>query len=330
MPKVQAKYYEKLTDKRVKCHLCPVECGIKPGRSGICQIRTNVDGELIATGYGEVISLTIDPMEKKPLYHFMPGKPILSTGPNGCNFRCPFCQNWTISQEKAHTEYISPEQLTSMADRNGSVGVAFTYTEPLIWFEYVYDCARLLKAKGLAVVLVTNGYINEDPARELFPLVDAADIDLKSASKEFYRKVCRGNLDDVLRTIKIAREYGLKVELTNLLIPGENDSDSDLESIVDIVAGMDPLIPFHISRYFPHYKYNKPPTPISTLNKAVEIARRKLAYVYPGNYIDDSNTKCPDCGQVLIRREGYYIDLPHGAIEKCPGCGREVDVVWRL
>lgn len=328
MPEVQAKYYEKLPNKRVKCHLCPLECGINPGKSGICRLRTNIDGELIATGYGQVVSLTIDPMEKKPLYHFKPGKPILSTGPNGCNFKCPFCQNWTISQEKSHTKYISPEQLIALADRNGSVGVAFTYTEPLVWFEYVYDCARLLKEKGLDVVLVSNGYISEDPARELFPLVDAVDIDLKSASKDFYRKVCHGDLDDVLRTIKIAVEHDIEVELTNLLIPGENDSDADLESIVDIVADINPLIPFHISRYFPNYKYNKPPTTISTLNRAVKIARRKLAYVYPGNYIDNSDTKCPDCGRVLIKRDGYYINLPDGAIEQCPGCGREVDIIW--
>ncbi len=272
--------------------------------------------------------MAIDPMEKKPLYHFRPGKPILSTGPNGCNFKCPFCQNWTISQEKSHTEYVSPEQLLTLADRNGSVGVAFTYTEPLVWFEYVYDCSRLLKEKGLDVVLVSNGFINEEPARELFPFVDAVDIDLKSASKDFYRKVCRGNLDDVLRTIKIAVEYDIEVELTNLLIPDENDSDVDLENIVDIVADISPLIPFHISRYFPNYKYTKPPTSISTLNRAVEIARRKLAYVYPGNYIDNSDTKCPDCGQILIKREGYHIDLPNGAIEQCPRCGREVDIIW--
>jgi pyruvate formate lyase activating enzyme len=328
MPEVQAKYYEKLPNKRVKCHLCPLECGINPGKSGICRLRTNIDGELIATGYGQVVSLTIDPMEKKPLYHFRPGKSILSTGPNGCNFKCPFCQNWTISQEKSHTEYVSPEKLIALADRNGSVGVAFTYTEPLVWFEYVYDCARLLKEKDLDVVLVSNGYINEEPARELFPLVDAVDIDLKSASKDFYKKVCHGDLDDVLRTIKIAVEYNIEVELTNLIIPGENDSDADLESIVDIVADINPLIPFHISRYFPNYKYNKPPTPISTLNKAVKIARRKLAYVYPGNYINNSDTKCPDCGRVLIKRDGYYINLPDGAIEQCPGCGREVDIIW--
>ncbi|OQX91410.1 MAG: AmmeMemoRadiSam system radical SAM enzyme [candidate division Zixibacteria bacterium 4484_95] len=328
MPNIQAKYYEKLPNKRVKCHLCPLECGIDPGKSGICRLRTNIDGELIATGYGQVVSLAIDPMEKKPLYHFRPGKPILSTGPNGCNFKCPFCQNWTISQEKSHTEYVSPEQLLTLADRNGSVGVAFTYTEPLVWFEYVYDCSRLLKEKGLDVVLVSNGFINEEPARELFPFVDAVDIDLKSASKDFYRKVCRGNLDDVLRTIKIAVEYDIEVELTNLLIPDENDSDVDLENIVDIVADISPLIPFHISRYFPNYKYTKPPTSISTLNRAVEIARRKLAYVYPGNYIDNSDTKCPDCGQILIKREGYHIDLPNGAVEQCPRCGREVDIIW--
>jgi pyruvate formate lyase activating enzyme len=328
MKQVQAKYYEKLDDNKVKCHLCPVECGIKPGKSGICKIRKNIDGELIADGYGQLVSLAIDPIEKKPLYHFYPGKPILSTGPNGCNLRCPFCQNWTISQENVSTEYTSPEKLVLMADQRDSIGIAFTYTEPLIWFEYVYDCAVLLKEKGLKAVLVSNGYINEKPARELFKYIDAVNIDLKSSSKEFYKKVCRGNLDDVLRTIKIACEYNIEVELTNLLIPGENDSEEEIKKLIDLIDEIDPLIPLHISRYFPNYKYDLPPTEIKILEMAVNIARDKLAYVYPGNYINNSNTKCPDCNRIWVRREGYYTELPEGRFDNCPGCGRKVDIVW--
>lgn len=328
MKQVQAKYYEKLPDKRVRCLLCPVECGIKPDKFGICKQRKNIDGELIADGYGQLVSLAIDPIEKKPLYHFHPGKPILSTGPNGCNLKCPFCQNWTISQKKVPTEYASPEQLVSLADKKGSIGIAFTYTEPLVWYEYVYDCALLLKEKGLKVVLVSNGYINEEPARELFKYVDAVNIDLKAASLEYYEKVCHGKRDDVLRTIKIACEMNISVEITNLLIPGENDSEDDIKALVDLAADINPLMPLHISRYFPNYKYELPPTEISSLQKAVEIARSKLAFVYPGNYIVNSDTLCPDCGHLWIKRDGYSVHLPEGTFEKCPNCGRKVDIEW--
>jgi pyruvate formate lyase activating enzyme len=325
---VEAKYYEKLPNNRVRCLLCPALCAISPGRKGICQLRQNVEGKFIAEAYGQLVTLALDPIEKKPLYHFKPGKPIISTGANGCNFRCPFCQNWTISQQSTPTEYYSPEKLLSMAGHNDSIGVAFTYTEPLVWFEYVYDCAKLLKQQGFAVVLVSNAYINEKPARELFPYIDAANFDLKSASPEFYRKVCMGNLNDVLRTIRLALEYNIKVELTNLIIPDQNDSDKDLGDIVNLVADINPLLPFHISRYFPQYKYNMPQTPVSTLERAVQIARQKLAYVYPGNYISDSDTKCPGCGIVLVKRKGYSIDLPFGQITKCPSCGRDADLIW--
>jgi len=328
MSKIPARYYDKLPDNRVKCTLCPSNCAIKPGHFGNCRLRKNDDGELFADAYGQLVSLAIDPIEKKPLYHFYPGKPILSTGPNGCNLRCPFCQNWTISQQESRTDYMSPQQLVEIAAKRDSIGVAFTYTEPLIWFEYLYDCAKMLKEKGLKVVAVTNGYLNEEPARELFKLIDAANIDFKSASKEFYKKTCRGNRDDVIRTIKIAKESGALVELTNLLITGENDSERDIEDIVNLIADIDPLIPFHLSRYFPQYKYDNPPTPVTTLNKAVEIARQKLAYVYPGNYIDDLDTACPECGYVLIERSGYSTGLPGGEVQNCPGCGRKVDIVW--
>lgn len=328
MPEVPAKYYEKLDNKLVRCHLCPVNCKIKPAKRGICQIRKNDNGELVADAYGEAVSLALDPIEKKPLYHFYPGKPILSTGPNGCNLRCPFCQNWQISQEKVPTQYISPEKLVELGGQRGSIGVAFTYTEPLIWYEYLYDCAILLKEQKLKVVVVSNGYLSEEPVREIFKLVDAANIDLKSASPDFYKKVCRGNLDDVLRTIKIAKELDVLVEVTNLLITGENDSDDDIRSVVNLVADIDPMMPFHISRYFPNYKYNNDPTPINVMQRAVDIAREKLAYVYPGNYIDDSDTRCPQCGHLLIKRNGYYVDLPEGMVKSCPECGRKVDIIW--
>ncbi len=324
----EASYYEKLPAERVRCTLCPARCVISSGRVGLCRIRRNEGGILYASAYGELVSLALDPIEKKPLYHFHPGSRILSTGPNGCNFRCPFCQNWSISQQPVNCTHLSAEELVACAAQGESIGIAFTYTEPLIWFEYVIDCARLLKERGLKAVLVSNGYFSEAPARELFPMIDAANIDLKSASPDYYRKVCRGKLEDVLRTIRLAREYGVKVELTNLLIPGDNDGEEDIRSIVDLVEQIDPLIPFHISRYFPHYKYSKPPTPLFSLSLAVDIARQKLAYVYPGNYIAEADTKCPGCGTVIIARQGYFIEFPLGKPDKCPGCGRKVDIVW--
>ena len=323
--KIEAKYYEKLDQEFVRCHLCPVNCRIAPSHEGICMIRRNEGGMLIATEYGKTIALNIDPIEKKPLYHFKPGSQILSVGPNGCNFGCIFCQNWSISQVKTNARYISARNLVKLAGSNGSVGVAFTYTEPLIWFEYLFDAARLLKESGFATVIVSNGFINEAPARELFRHIDAANFDLKSIRAEFYRKICRGKLEDVLRTIKIAVEMGIHVELTNLLIPGYNDSDDEIEKLVDWVAQLGADIPMHFSRYFPHYKLDAPATPEERLIFASKIAKKKLNYVYLGNVSDNigNDTNCLKCGATLIKRNGYRIDLAGIDNGKCVGCGEE-------
>jgi pyruvate formate lyase activating enzyme len=329
MGKIEARYYEKLDGGNVRCHLCPVNCHIAPGKQGICMIRTNENGILYASEYGQTIATNIDPIEKKPLYHFKPGSEILSIGPNGCNFACAFCQNWSISQEKASTHYISPEDLVKLARSNNSVGVAYTYTEPMIWFEYINDSAKLLKAANLAVVLVTNGYINEEPARELFPLVDAANIDLKSIRPDFYRKVCKGNLADVQRTIKIAFEVGVHVELTNLLIPEMNDSDEEIDELVDWVASVSPKIPLHISRYFPNYKVDRAPTPEARLTYAYGSAKKKLQYVFVGNILGlgSSDTFCEKCGATLVTRNGYNVEIIDLIGNKCAKCGNLSDIV---
>jgi pyruvate formate lyase activating enzyme len=328
MHKVEARYYDKLENDYVKCHLCPANCRIGPSRQGICLIRTNEGGVLFASEYGKTIAINNDPIEKKPLYHFRPGSQILSVGPNGCNFGCVFCQNWSISQVKSSTRFVSPKGLVQLANANGSTGVAFTYTEPLVWFEYLMDAARLLRGSGLAVVLVSNGYINEEPARELFRLVDAANFDLKSIRPEFYRKICKGKLTDVQRTIRIAFEMGVHVELTNLLIPGLNDSDDEIRELVDWVAALSPKIPLHFSRYFPHYKIDVPPTQVERLAYAYEIAKIKLKYVYVGNImgLGDTDTICQKCGNVLVNREGYEIETSGLSGRNCIKCGELSDI----
>lgn len=329
MGKVEARYYEKLDNRHVKCHLCPVGCHIGPSKSGICMIRANEDGVLYASEYGRTIAMNLDPIEKKPLYHFKPGHDILSIGPNGCNFACAFCQNWSISQVKATVRYISPSNLVQMAQSYKSVGVAYTYTEPLVWFEYVIDTARLLKEAGLAVALVSNGYINEEPARELFQYVDAANFDLKSIRPDFYRRICKGKLPDVQRTIRMAHDMGIHVELTNLLIPGLNDASEEILELVDWVYNIDPEIPLHFSRYFPHYKLDSPPTSEERLMFAHDAARRKLKYVYVGNVdgIGSSDTLCSQCGATLVHRRGYNVRVDGLDGNKCSACGVATNIV---
>ena len=329
MDKIEARYYDKLENANVRCHLCPVNCHIAPSKQGICGIRTNENGTLYAAEYGRTIALNIDPIEKKPLYHFKPGSAILSVGPNGCNFSCVYCQNWTISQAKAGVRYISPENLVRLAITNKSIGVAFTYTEPLIWYEYIFDSARLLRDSGLKSVLVSNAYINKAPARELFPLVDAANFDLKSIRPDFYRTTCKGKLDDVKRTIEISLEFGVHLELTNLLITGLNDSDDDILDLISYVESLDKKIPLHFSRYFPHYKLDSPPTPEERLEFAYKAGKEKLSYVFVGNIsgIGSSDSSCSQCGNTLVKREGYLVDIIGMEGGKCSKCGTLSDIV---
>ena len=326
---VKAKYWEKLDGKKVKCTLCPHSCVIPEGGKGICNIRENIDGELIAAGYGRTTSLAMDPIEKKPLFHFKPGSLILSVAPNGCNLKCRWCQNWQISQEVVPTRFIDPKLLVDIAIRENSVGIAFTYTEPLIWFEYIIDVAKIGKPKGLSMVAVTNGYINPEPLDELLDYIDAMNIDLKAMDDEVYRKLIGGRLEPVLNTVRTSAKRIL-IEVTNLLIPGVNDSDDQIKRLVDFIADVDPKIPVHFSRYFPAWRFNAPPTPVKTLLRAREIASKKLEYVYLGNvYIPDAeDTFCPYCGNKLVSRSGFYAKKV-GITEdgKCSKCGKDVDIV---
>ena len=279
----EALYWEK-TDGAVHCLLCPHDCKIVNGVTGICGVRRNIDGKLYSLVYGETTSVSLDPIEKKPLYHYHPGEYILSLGTKGCNFKCPFCQNWAISQNpEAPSEKVTPEWVIKKAKECKSFGIAYTYNEPFIWYEFVLDTAKLAKKEGLENVLVTNGYVNHEPLEEMLPFIGAMNIDLKSIDDEFYRKYCKGSLEPVLYTIKRSCK-DCHVELTNLVITGLNDSDDDFSRLVDWIyenVGVD--VPLHFSRYFPCYKMEGPATSRETLDRAYMIAKKKLKNVYLGN-----------------------------------------------
>jgi len=286
--------------------------------------------------YGRVSSLNLDPIEKKPLYHFYPGEQILSVGSVGCNFRCQFCQNYEISQT-GPLDYslreLTVDQILQLLKKYNLELFAFTYNEPLVNLEWLIDVSKVLAEKNYKVVLVTNGYVNSEPAQELFPYIAAANVDLKSFSDSFYRKICGGSLAPVLKTIEKLKEMGKWVELTTLLIPGLNDSPSEIAKIVDWVAQLDKNIPLHFSRYFPNYRMNNPATDAKILLAAGEIARQKLSYVYIGNIElkNYSNTICPHCGNLLIRRSGYFTEIV-GLKEsplRCQNCGKDIAIIMK-
>ena len=321
----EALYYLKSEDNAVKCLLCPNFCVIQPGKSGSCRSRDNIDGKLYATNYRQTVSFNLDPIEKKPLYHYHPGSLILSMGPNSCNLHCDFCQNFEISQSSSHTSFLSPEDLLDIILKKRYKQIAFTYTEPFTWYEYILDCGKLFKPNNIKIVLVTNGYINPEPLAELLPYIDAMNIDLKGFDQDFYHKECRGSLQPVLETIKTASMH-CHIELTNLLIPNLNDGAEVIEQLVDFVAGVNKQIPLHFSRYFPRWNCNEPVTPMETLLLAYRIAKHKLDYVYLGNIQsgDYANTYCPSCNALLIDRtldSAICTGLNDG---KCSKCGQVI------
>lgn len=323
-----AKYFKK-TERGVICELCPHLCAISEGKSGICRVRHLEEDVLYSENYGEISSIGIDPIEKKPLYHFRPGKSILSCGSYGCNFKCGYCQNYSIAHFKPETVYISPEEMVERAlelKTRGNIGIAFTYNEPTVYYEYMLDTAKLCKKDGLDVVVVTNGYINREPLEELLPYVDAMNIDLKSYREEFYGAVCGGRLEKVLETIEHANRV-CHVELTTLAISGYNDSHEEMEELSAWIAKLDSSIPLHISRYHPTYKFKAPSTDIKRVLELAEIARSKLKYVYIGNIGGvDNNTYCPNCGKTLVERESYSAVLKNKSAT-CENCGESLKIV---
>ena len=325
----EALFYERLEGEKVHCLLCPQDCVIASGKKGFCQVRVNRDGVLYSEVYNRAMAESMDPIEKKPLYHFHPGSAIYSLGTRGCNQSCDFCQNWHMLQPDARTGEITARQAVEAALAGRSVGIAYTYNEPTIWYEFVLECSRLAREKGLANVLVTNGSINPQPFSELAPFIDAMNIDVKSMDPGFYRKICKSKLEPVLATCQAAKGAGIHVEITNLIIPTLNDSDELFGRLADFVAALGPEVPLHFSAYFPSYKMTIDPTPLSALLRAREIARGKLYYVYLGNVAvsDGSDTHCPQCDNLLISRRGYRTSLRGIRDGACDRCGRKADVV---
>jgi len=324
-----AAYWERLQDAAVRCRLCPHNCRISEGKKGVCNVRRNVGGTLYSEIYGKITSAAMDPIEKKPLYHFYPGSSILSIGTKGCTFRCSYCQNYEISQGDPHLEDLSPDEAVQLALEKKSVGIAYTYNEPLMWFEYVKDTSIIAREKGLKNVLVTNGFVNQEPLEEILPLIDAMNIDIKSIREDFYRKLCKGELGPVLETAKRARRQ-THVEITNLIIPGYNDGTEELEELaVWIAQNLGKDTPVHLSAYFPRYLLEAQPTSAETLCRAEDIFRRRLFFVYLGNvYLDrGNNTSCPSCMTLLISRSGYRTRIEHLEGARCGRCGREINAI---
>ncbi len=291
-------------------------------------MRQVMEGELYTLNYGLCASIADDPIEKKPLYHFYPGRKILSIGTWGCNFRCRFCQNWTLAHGDVSgggADILKPADILDHLNKDfkDSIGVAYTYNEPTIWYEYVHDTAKIIKDHGFRNVLVTNGFISHEALKELSPFIDALNIDLKSFNDDFYRRYCDGSLEAVKKTI----EYSVSrfhLEVTTLIIPTLNDTADEMVSLASWLAGLDPDIPLHLSRYFPHYQLPLPPTPLETLEQARNLAREKLNYVYVGNVPESdgySDTICPRCQNLLIRRRGYRTLLVGMDEERCNNCG---------
>ncbi len=317
----------------VSCGLCPHFCKIKNNKRGICRVRKNVDGTLVAETYGQLCSLNFDPIEKKPLYHFYPGCIILSVGSIGCNLHCKFCQNWEISQTNCDDfDYLrdaTPEQVLNIARQKGeNIGIAYTYNEPGIWFEYMMDIARLASGSGLKNVMVTNGFITPEALASTFRYIDAYSVDLKAFSDEFYRKLTHAKLRPVLESLKQIHKSGKHLEITNLVITHQNDDPEQFHKMIDWIAdqlGKETIL--HISRYYPTYQLDEPATSEKTLIRFYEIASRKLDYVYLGNVRGDigQDTICPGCHTVAIKRSGYFTEIVGINLDgQCESCGYSI------
>jgi pyruvate formate lyase activating enzyme len=333
----EAMFYSKSDDKTVECHLCSHRCHIVDSKRGICGVRENQDGTLYTLVYGKAVSRAIDPIEKKPLFHFLPSSAAYSIATVGCNLRCGNCQNWEISQlpkpqRPIMGDDVAPEEIVKAADNLRCANIAYTYTEPVVFMEYAFETAKLAVKKEIKNVFVTNGYITEEALKEIAPYLHAANIDLKSFSDEFYRKTCGARLEPVLEAIRLHKELGIWIELTTLVIPKLNDAEKNLKAIAEFIRDVGVEIPWHVSRFYPAFQMiDFPPTPEETLRKARAIGLRAgLRYVYQGNVPGEGeNTYCYNCGQLLIERYGYRVIQNRITNSKCPHCGVKIDGVWK-
>ncbi|OOM80440.1 AmmeMemoRadiSam system radical SAM enzyme [Clostridium sp. BL-8] len=325
---VKIPFYEEEKDN-IRCKICPHNCIIAENKFGVCRVRTVKSNSPVAVNYGEVTSMAVDPIEKKPLYHFKPSKEILSIGSFGCNMTCSFCQNYEISQGKPKTQYVNIEKLLDIIKKlENNAGIAFTYNEPFMWYEYMYDTAKSIKENysDTNVVVVTNGYINEEPLMKLLPYVDAMNIDLKGYTNRYYNNICGAKLEPVLETIKRCNDH-CHVEITTLLVSEENDSIEEARQIAEFIASVNENIPLHLSRYFPRYKMENEATKVEIIKEAQNEAKKYLKYVYIGNVQGvDNNTYCPKCNELLIERSGYYTKV-FMKDNKCEKCGEIINII---
>lgn len=333
----EALLYEKETGNRVSCGLCAHRCRIVPGDRGACGTRENREGTLYSLVYGAIIAENVDPIEKKPLFHLLPGSRSFSIATTGCNFRCTFCQNNEISQMPRETGRIAgrertPEEIVEMAVLSRSKSIAYTYTEPTVYFEFAFDIAGIARGKGLKNLFVTNGYMTPEMLELVAPRLDAANVDLKAFRDDFYKKQCGARLQPVLDSLRKMKELGIWVEVTTLLIPGLNDGDEELGELAAFLVSLGAETPWHISRFHPQYRMTQtPPTPASSIHRAAEIGKSAgLKYVYSGNMPGDrgENTLCARCGRLLIGRHGFAIERLALKGSACPDCGTPLDGIF--
>jgi pyruvate formate lyase activating enzyme len=332
----EAKYYEQLPGDRVQCLLCPRECMIEEGQKGVCRVRKNEKGKLVSLVYAKPCSVNVDPIEKKPLYHFLPGTQTFSIATPGCNLRCVFCQNWEISQsepEDIQTTDLLPEQAVALAKDKKCPSISYTYSEPVSFYEYMYDTAFLAKQHKLKNVWITCGYINQEPLNELCTVIDAANVDIKGFSNKTYRWTSGVTIDPILETLKTLKAKGVWLEVGYLVIPTLNDSDAEIDSMLDwFMKNLGNNVPLHLLRFFPQHKLtNLPPTPIETLDKIYNKAKKAgIRYVYVGNVPGHkaNNTYCHNCGKMIIGRKGYFVEEFNIVDGKCKFCGTKIPGVW--
>jgi pyruvate formate lyase activating enzyme len=330
--------YKKLDGKRVMCLICPNYCVLAPGDRSVCRSKVNIDGILYTLAYGNPCAVNTDPIEKKPLYHFKPRTKVFSLATTGCNFRCLNCQNWEISQAKPHEARffeLFPEEAVAAAIRADAASIAYTYSEPITFFEYTFDTARLARERGLSNVMVSNGFINREPLLELCRVLDAANVNIKSYEDEIYRKLNGGRLKPVLDTFETLHAQGIHFEMTNLVVPGYVDDADMLKRMCGwILEHLGPDYPLHFLRFFPRYKLDRlPPTPVSTLTRFRELAMQEgIHYVYVGNVPnhEGNHTYCHNCKKLLVKRMGYFIPITHLNGNRCKFCNSEIPGRWEV